>query len=441
MTKNPEKAFELLDRLPKYDVKPGLERIEFLLEKLGNPDKNFRAIHIAGSNGKGSVAAMLFGVLSQNHRVGEFLSPPLRGFSDRILVDSTRIDRTSLVEGASRLEKPIRELRQKGNEPSFFEAATALAAWYFSREEVDLALLEAGLGGRYDATNPLGQHLLSVITSVDLEHQNILGESIEEIARELAGIAKPNRPLIIGPIEDRHEAVFDQECLEKDCSPIYSGEETAVSLGDFSWNGSLFEVNRSNIPELEGKTLELGLAGTYQEKNLTTALTVLGSLKDPEFSSDPEGIRTGLKRARWPGRFQLLEKNPHLIVDGAHNEPAARLLADELRQYLPLRPEGAKTRLVFSGLKDKDIKGMLSALKPVVDEVYLTELDLPRAAPLKGLEKWADQIGLGYRGIHSPKKAIKIAKEGAKPEDLICITGSLYLVREAMGNEFRREVE
>lgn len=435
MTKNLDDPFELLHSLPKYDVKPGLERIEFLLEELGNPGKNFQSIHVAGSNGKGSVVAMLAGVIGKNRRVGEFLSPPLRGFSDRIVVDGSPIDKASIIEGVGEVAGPIQELRRRGNEPSFFEAVTGLAAWYFAREEVDLALLEAGLGGRYDATNPVGKPVLSSVTSVDLEHQNILGDSIEEIAGELAGIAKRNRPLVVGPSKNLPERIFREECQDRGCKLVRAEEKTAIKIRDFDWDGSQFEVQKAPIRELEGGKLELGLAGTYQERNLRTGLTILGELLDTELSAGVDHIKTGLKNANWPGRFQLLEENPHILVDGAHNEAASALLAEELKRYLPLRPKGAEIKLVFSGLKDKDIKGMLSALDPVVDEIYLTELDIPRAAPLTALERWANQIGLDYRSAKTPEQAIRIAKRRAKPEDLICVTGSLYLVREALESE------
>ncbi|MFB6290568.1 MAG: folylpolyglutamate synthase/dihydrofolate synthase family protein [Candidatus Bipolaricaulia bacterium] len=439
MIKNSEEAFELLDSLPKYDVKPGLERIDYLLKELGNPDDNYPTIHVAGSNGKGSVAAMLFGILHRNHRVGEFLSPPLRGFTDRITVDGKPITQASIVEGIEELTGPIRDLQRENNEPSFFEATTALAAWYFNRREIDLALLEAGLGGRYDATNPVGKPVLSVITSVELEHQNILGNSLEEIAWELAGIAKQGKPLILGPLENSSDGAFRKECNEKGCRLMSSEENTEIKLRDFNWNSSQFEIVKSPIKDLEGEILRLGLAGTYQEKNLRTVLTVLGELAETEFGVKPDEIKAGLEDASWPGRFQLLERDPHLLVDGAHNQAAAKLLAGELRQYLQLRPQGAKIKLVFSGLKDKNLKGMLSALNPEVDEIYLTELDFPRAAPLSALERWSSQVGLNYRGIRLPEEAIKIAKEGANKEDIVCITGSLYLVREAIRSESGRE--
>ena len=428
MTKNRDEALDLFNNLPKYDVKPGLDRIEFLLSELGNPTGNIPTIHVAGSNGKGSVVAMLSGALSQNHSVGEFLSPPLRGFSDRIVVDGNPIGKPSIARGIDELAGPISKLKRTGNEPSFFEAATALGAWYFDREDIDIALLEAGLGGKYDATNPVGDPVLSAVTSVDLEHQNILGDSIEEIAHELAGIGKPGKPLVLGPTKRNIATIFREECRETGSRLVRAEDVTAVTLREFDWSGSRFLIDRTSVTGLAKDTLELGLAGTYQGRNLVTALTILGELSGTEFETGLEEIKTGLREARWAGRFQTLEEHPYLLVDGAHNEAASRLLADELTLYRSLLPEGAKVKLVFS------------ALNPAVDEIYLTELDMPRAAPLKALERWANRIDLKYRLIESPKKAIRIAKEEAKKEDLICVTGSLYLVREAIGSENRRKV-
>jgi len=435
---NLEEALGLLKNLPKYEVKPGLERIEFLLDSLNDTCKAFPSIHIAGSNGKGSVLALLCGVLGQQYKVGEFLSPPLIDFSGRIKVNGEEIGNSQILEGVKVLENSIEELKRQGDPPSLFEASTALASWYFTREGVELGLLEVGLGGRYDATNPVGRTLVSTVTSVDLEHQNVLGETLEEIAEELAGIAKQGRPLIVGPSENIPEDVFNAECKEKDCALVYAGEETELELLDFDWDTSRFKVKRSPITGLQGEIVEIGLPGTYQKRNLATALTVLGVLGETKFSVSPEKIKKGLKGVKWPGRFQLLGKDPHLLVDGAHNESAMAALAKEIESYGRLRPETHETILVFSALKDKNVRGMLSALDPVVDKIFLTELNHPRATPLKALKHWSNQLDLDYRDFPSSAEAVNIAKEEAKEKDLICVTGSLYLVREAIINESRR---
>ena len=438
MRKNPVAVPDTLENLPKYDVKPGLERIEFLLEQLDHPEEEFSSIHIAGSNGKGSVVAMISAALSGDYSVGEFTSPPLIDFSDRIRVAGENISEGSISRGVNRLKEPIERLRDKGNEPSYFEAATALGAWYFREKEVDLALLETGLGGRYDATNPVGNPIISLITSVDREHQNILGESFEEIARELVGIAKPGKPLVLGPSKNYPAGILEAEKNEIGCKIVPAEERTEVRILDFDWNATRYELQNTFLADLKGETIQLGLKGTFQERNLTTALTAIGELDEAGYSIGPEKIKRGLETASWPGRFQLLAKNPHLVADGAHNKAAIELIAREIARYGLLRPEAGRSYLVFSALKDKNIKGMLAALEPVVDGIYLTELDLTRAAPLKALERWAGEIGVSYESIASPKKAIEAARGAAKKEDSIYVTGSLYLVREAILSESRR---
>lgn len=438
MIKNPDEALSLLESLPKYDVKPGLSRINYLLESLNNPEENFASIHIGGSNGKGSVLALLSGVLSRKYRVGEFVSPPLVSFSDRIKVDGEGIEGSSLVEGVTHLEGPLEELRERGDPPSLFEAATALGAWYFQEKDIDLALMETGLGGRYDATNPVGRPLLTTVTSVDLEHQNLLGQTLEEIAGELAGLAKPGRPLVIGPSGESTEGVFQTECRKKECEVFFADREVNLELLEFDWEGSRFAVKDSPIDHLVGGKVEIGLPGSYQKNNLSTALSSLAHLNNTDFSVEPGEITSGLKEAKWPGRFQLLRRDPHFLVDGAHNEAASAVLAKELKRYGELRPENHDKFLVFSALKDKNLGGMLGKLGNVSDRTYLTELDHRRGVPLGGLETAASQLDLDYRLVSEPREAFKIVKEEAKPEDLICVTGSLYLVREAILSDIRR---
>ena len=435
MNKELDPALSLLESLPKYDVKPGLARIRYLLDGLGNPEEDFRSIHIAGSNGKGSVLALLSSVLSDNCRVGEFVSPPLVRFSERIKVDGTEIEAAAIAEGINYLKEPLEELRGRDDPPSLFEATTALAAWYFSEAGVELGLMEAGLGGRYDATNPVGNPLVSTVTSVDLEHQYLLGETIEEIAGELSGIGKTDRPLVIGETVPEAKEVFHGECQEVGCELSYAAEETELELLSYDWHGSRYSVETSPVSGLAGRTIEIGLSGTYQKRNLATALSTLAALEGTNFYPEAEDIVSGLKDSSWPGRFQLLQEDPHFLVDGAHNEAAIEVLVEELELYRDLRPEGGNIRVVFSSLKDKNLEGMLAKLSSITDELYLTELDHGRAFPLQALTERAKQLDLNFKVVDSPREAFKIVKREAEPEDLITVTGSLYLVREAILSE------
>ncbi len=435
MNREPDPALSLLESLPKYDVKPGLARIRHLLDGLGNPEEDFNSIHIAGSNGKGSVLALLSSILKRNFRVGEFVSPPLVRFSERIKVDEEEIGESAITEGINALKGPLEELRRRDDPPSLFEATTALAAWYFSEQEVELGLMETGLGGRYDATSPVGNPLLSTVTSVDLEHQFLLGETIAEIAEELSGIAKPGKPLVVNAPAPETRRVFREECREVGCELHFVTEETELELLNYDWYGSSFAVKSSPLDNLEGRSIEIGLPGTYQKRNLATALTAVAALEGTDFYPGTEEVVAGLKDSSWPGRFDLLEENPHFLVDGAHNEAAIEVLGDELKLHQDLRPKDGDLRVVFSALKDKNLEGMLAKLGSIADELYLTELDHQRAFPLKAIKNRAEELDLNAKVVATPGEALKIVRKEAREEDLVCITGSLYLVREAIVRE------
>jgi dihydrofolate synthase/folylpolyglutamate synthase len=436
LNKELDPAFSLLESLPKYDVKPGLSRIRHLLDGLGNPEEDFRTIHIAGSNGKGSVLALLSSILKKNFRVGEFVSPPLVNFSERIKIDGEEIGGSAITEGINYLEGPLEELRRRDDPPSFFEATTALAAWYFSEQGVEVGLMEAGLGGRYDATNPVGDPLVAAVTSVDLEHQYLLGETIEEIAGELSGIAKPGKPLVVNASVPETKRVFREECRETGCDLTFVEEETELKLLDYDWYGSSYGVESCSVDSLRGRKIEIGLPGTYQKRNLATALSTVTALEGTSFYPEAEEIISSLKDASWPGRFQLLEEDPHFLVDGAHNEAAIEVLVDELEIHRDLRPKSGSIRVVFSALKDKNLEGMLSKIGTVADKLYLTELDHRRAFPLRAIKDRAEQLDLNFKVVDSPGEAFKIVRKEAEAEDLIPVTGSLYLVREAIVSEF-----
>ncbi|MBS3812485.1 bifunctional folylpolyglutamate synthase/dihydrofolate synthase [Candidatus Bipolaricaulota bacterium] len=431
-----DEALTYIKGLPKVDVKPGLSRVKRMLDSLGSPHREYRSVHIGGSNGKGSVLALLQGVLSPSLRLGEYVSPPLIGFAGRIKVDGKEIPDDSIVRGIKKLRKPIEELIEEGNGPTLFEAATALASWHFAESGVDLALMETGLGGRYDATRPVGNSVLSVVTSVDLEHTDILGDTIEEIATEIAGIATGNAPLVLGPSKNAPLEIFAGECERTGCEVVPGDEVTDLKLRDFNWERSRFEVRKSNIAGLTGETVELGLLGTYQERNLTTALTALGELSTRGYSLPISQVKHGLRGVSWEGRFQLLQQEPFLIVDGAHNPAAAAYLAEEIKRYGLLLPEDHRTTVVFSALKDKPVPEMLETLSRVTERFVITELDNPRAESLKDLGEAAETLSLNYKLEPSPKKAIELAIEESERSDLICITGSLYLVREAFVHGF-----
>ncbi len=439
MIDNLEEAVSYIKELPKIDVKPGLSRVNHLLDSLGNPEKDFRAIHIAGSNGKGSVLALLSSVLGKLIKLGAFVSPPLVEFSDRIKVNDKNIDAESITLGIKKLVAPIEQLKDQENTPTLFEAATALAAWYFSEQNVELALLEVGLGGRYDATKPVGNSIMSIVTSVNLEHQNVLGDTLEQIGGEIAGIAFPNTPLILGPDEHINMNIFERECDKQNCKLIPTDEVTEVKLTDFDWHHSRFKVRKTNLSGLTGERIRLNLLGTYQEFNLSTAITALGELEKKGFLINKKNVIEGLQDVTWPGRFQILTTNPHVILDGAHNPAAVSLLGKELDRYQLLMPEDCQIILLFSALRDKPIEQMLREFIPHIDRLILTQINHQRAASISYLDKIAKKLDVNYEGIPEPREAFSKVLMEADSKDMICVSGSLYLVREALIHGFKKE--
>ena len=435
--RNYEETLQFLGGLPYREVKPGLERVRFLLDSLGNPERDYRSIHVGGSNGKGSVVALLSSVLSPSLSVGRFVSPPLLNFRDRISVGERRMGKGELVRGVEALSGAVEELSQEGDPPSLFEVATALASFHFREEGVELALLETGLGGRFDATRECGNPLLSVVTNVQLEHRDILGPGLEDIAWELAGLTAEGSPLILGesPPDDLLE-IFREECREKGASLKLAGEKTELKLLDFDWERWRYRVGGSPLSLLkEGEELKLGLLGRFQEKNLRTALAVLAELEGKVFSIEADQLKSRLRGASWPGRLQLVSRNPFLILDGAHNEPAARVLAAEIERYRLLLEPSSRVILIFSALRDKDVTKMARELSRVSDEVILTGLDHYRAAGVAELADAFEDAGIEPSLIETfeePSASFPAGKERAKEADLICVCGSLYLVREAI---------
>lgn len=437
MIKQYGEALRFLEDLPFRDVKPGLDRIRHLLEHSEIPQSDdIKSVHIAGSNGKGSVLALLKAALKSTYKVGSFISPPLHGFRDRITVNDRPIPERALTRIISELEEPIAELKSSGNPPTLFEAATAVGAIYFAAQKVDLALWEVGLGGRFDATVAVGDPLLSIITNIEYEHADILGPGIQEIAREISGVVREARPLVHGPLENSKREIVQEECDKKNSQIITTEQTVQVQLRDLDWSRSTFKVSGESARNLADPKVKLPLLGGFQRENLAVALTALLALGDQGLALKPEEVQRGLEKASWPGRFQLVRRSPRVVLDGAHNLPAARTLKRELDRYKDVGQGFDAAVLVFSALKDKDYQGMMGTLAPSFQQIILTQLDHYRALPAKQLADAAEEVGIPYTITSQPGQAFEQALARVAAKDLICITGSLYLIREAVSNGF-----
>jgi len=397
-----------------------------LMEFLGNPHRCFPSIHIAGTNGKGSTAAILSSILqAQGIRVGLYTSPHLVDFNERIRVNHNLIQDEDLVLLTHEIQNVLSQHpphisnQQNPVLPTFFEFTTAMAFLHFAREGVEMAVVEVGMGGRFDATNLLIPEV-SVITQIDRDHCQHLGYQLEQIAFEKAGIIKPMVPVVTSETKEGPLGVIRSRALEEK-APLTCVNETVQVRGEdpgcFSYRGPVFSLD----------DLSCSLKGAHQVQNAATALAVLEILSQKGYHLETEKVLLGLKQVKWEGRLQIVEEDPLIILDGAHNPAAAFVLSRALRE---IRIGRQRVILVIGMLKDKDFPGFFNEIIPLADEVILTRPDYERAASVSQLEVAVESYHVPYHCIQRVSDAMGLARSHAFPQDLICVTGSLYTVGE-----------
>lgn len=417
--KDYQQSLDYLYGLEKFGMIFGLEKIKAILEAIGNPHLEVQTIHIGGTNGKGSTAAMMASILQQEgYHVGLYTSPHLIRFTERIKVDGKEIDPEVVAE----LTDWIRErIEISGVTPpfTFFDFTTAMALLYFKQKRVDLAILEVGLGGRLDSTNVV-EPLLSVITNVSKDHEEVLGRTLLKIAYEKAGIIKKGRPLVTAASQPQILRVFSKICKEKG-SPFYRmGKEFSYipcERGHFHYRG----IHRKFWD------LTVNLPGPHQIINAVTALGAMEVLDDLGYVVSNEAMINGLNRVEWPGRLEMVCSSPRVFLDGAHNPAGALVLKESLQKEF----EYNRLILIIGIMKDKNYKFILRTLAPIADHLILTQPNIPRAASPELLQKTLGQNEKKVEIVRGVQKAIDRGLSMASSEDLICITGSLYTVGEA----------
>ena len=410
----------ILENLPTLEVKPGLARVNRLLDALDHPQQTFPTIHVAGTNGKGSVAAMLASVLHQaGYKVGRFTSPELLDFRDRISVDDTWIAQQEL---AAVVERLLPVLNEEIDCPTLFEALTAIAFDHFAVQRVDLAVIEAGLGGRFDATNTVAP-MLTILTNVGRDHIGLLGSRLEQIAWEKAGIAKRQVPFLIGDLPAAAEKVVIAECRLAGAELVRL-DPISVKRRRFDWERTTYAVEAEDLP----KEIDLPLLGGYQGENLRLALRAVQSLREQGVVIPNDAVAAGLGGVRWPGRFEVVARDPTVVLDGAHNVPAAQALAKDVVEYVP---EKRHRRLLFGVLADKEWKAISRILFPLFSEVTLTRSQSPRALSLDVLGQAASFLGASFACCETVPDGLTHACSGLVTEDVLFVAGSLSVVREA----------
>jgi dihydrofolate synthase/folylpolyglutamate synthase len=413
-----DQAIAYLKKLPFTEVKPGLSRIRSLIAAVGHPEMSLRAVHVGGTNGKGSVVAMLASVLqAAGQRVGVYTSPHLVSYRERIRINGDWISEREFSELADEL-MPIAEALS--DRPSQFEFLTAMAFLYFARRRVDWAVIEVGLGGRFDATNVISP-ALAILTNVELDHTDLLGETLEQIAWEKAGIAKPGVPLVTGEAKPGPASVIERECQLSGARWVSA--RLRVRQRDFDWDSQELEIESLGAVRIK-------LLGRYQMQNVSVAMAALRELQR-EFPFSDRAILEGLARARWPGRFEIIQREPYVILDGAHNLHGARALREEIERYARKFLAGGRAFLLFGMMRDKDFARAAEALFPVFDEIYLAPPNSPRAADPVLLSPIAVRLGKPASVSSSAAEALHSAGPRLQRRDLLCVAGSLYIVGQA----------
>ena len=406
-----------------HGIKPGLEVTAALLEKLGNPHKSLKCIHVAGTNGKGSVCAMIESVLrASGFKTGLYTSPHLFCFNERFRINGREIPDAVLGQLIADVETAAQSLTVRP--ATFFETATAMAFEYFKREKVDYAIIETGMGGRWDATNVI-QPVCSVITRIDIDHTEYLGGEIAKIAWEKAGIIKPGVPVVCGPMPVEAEAVVYKEALEKKAPILGSDDAVFFQCLEKRRDDQLINIE---VRGHEYPNIRLPLAGGFQLENCGIAVTALEDIADS--LNIRLQMRRGLESVKWPGRFQLLQAKPPILYDGAHNVCGARALFQTLEEVFPAFGSG----FLFSFMRDKDVEGILKILAPAVEKAWAFTLPGDRAMKAEEIAEIGKRIGLEI----IPVETLQCVRDwlDAGKKRLVCFTGSLYLPGELKKHGF-----
>ncbi|WP_243297443.1 bifunctional folylpolyglutamate synthase/dihydrofolate synthase [Bacillus litorisediminis] len=421
---NYEEALAWIHGRLRLGVKPGLKRMEWLMEKMGHPEQRIKFVHIGGTNGKGSTVTFVRSILqSAGYEVGTFTSPYIEQFNERISINGMPISDDEMVQLTEIIIPLANEL--EGTElggPTEFEVITAMCLYYFGFvRPVDIVIMEVGLGGRFDSTNII-YPLISVITNIGMDHVRILGDTISDIAYEKAGIIKNGIPVMIS--EDKKEAVeiIEEVAAAKKAKLYKLDTHFVISNHESIEDGERYTLE---TPYHIYRDLVTGLKGTYQAHNSALAVMVADYLKTYfSFFIEPEHVYEGIKNAYWPGRFETVSEQPTIIIDGAHNREGIEALTKTLKLRFPKN----RIKVLFAGLSDKPLQPMLSLLKEISDSLYVTSFDFPRAASAEEL-KAAIPGGSGY--VAEDWKAwLDGQLTQMEEQEILVVTGSLYFISE-----------
>lgn len=400
-----------------------LDRMFALMDALGNPQAKYPIIHVAGTKGKGSVSALCaYALQAAGYKTGLYTSPHLLDYVERIQINGEPISHGQLVDLVEEIKPAVAKIPKL----TTFEITTALGFLAFAKNDVTAAVIEVGLGGRLDATNVVTSKV-SVITSLSYDHMAVLGNTLAKIAGEKAGIIKPKVPVVSSPQTGEALEVLERIANEKNCSFILVGRDVKFELLESSLEGQTLQISDRGQWNVEGRSsilnFVLPLLGAHQVQNAATAYA---ALKASGIDISDQAIQTGFSQVKWPGRFEILQREPPVIIDSAHNRDSALRLRQTLDEYFPNQP----VVLIFCALEDKDINGMLEELKPRIETVVATHADHPRAPSAEWIAEQVEKVGIPVEAVSPVSKALERAMELANGKKLVLSAGSVAFAGE-----------
>lgn len=435
---NYDESIAYIKNTAKFGSKLGLERTEKILELLGDPHKKIKCIHIAGTNGKGSTTAMVTKILVEaGYKVGSYISPFIEEFEERMQINNENISKENLSDIVTEVSKAVERVVELGySNPTEFEIITCAGFLYFYKNNVDFAVVEVGIGGRLDSTNVITP-ILSIITSISLDHTQILGDTIDKIAYEKAGIIKEGIPVVMFPQRKQSEEVIERVCRERNCklvkvqqnSSLYLGKENLQQVAMTSLEGTTY-VSNNITQKLQITTLsndyivDLALLGKHQLLNCSVAVHSIEELIGQGINVNKDDILRGLRNVKWPARLEVMNKKPLVVIDGAHNIDGIEKLTESIDMYFNYN----KIVLILGILADKQVEEMIKTIVPKVSRVITVTPHSDRAELAEELKAQVEKYTTYCEAIEDYKEAYEKALDYCQEEDLLLVSGSLYMV-------------
>lgn len=412
-----------LDEVSKYGSVLGLDTIQNLLRELHNPQDGLKFIHIAGTNGKGSVLAYTSTILSEaGYRTGRYVSPTVISYLERIQIDGRWIQEEDFAELVEEVQRAIARMEAHGETvPTVFEVETAVAFLYFKKKNCDIVVLETGLGGSLDATNIVKNTLIAAFASISRDHMGFLGDTLPEIAENKAGIIKPGCTVITAEQKPDVMRILKERAQQLRC-PVISADMSQAVILEAGYKGQTFSYK-------DMEAISIRMAGRYQIGNALTALEIILAVRKLGYSVSKEALSSGFKKTVWPGRFSCVCEEPVFIVDGAHNEDAARVLRESVEQYF----QGRRLIYIMGVFRDKEYDKISKIMGPLADKIYTVELpDEKRTLDASSLKRALDPYCKDVDAVGDIRNAVNLAFEEAKKEDVILAFGSLSYLGQVM---------